>query len=272
MKKPRVVTDETDEIDAEDGGSGRRYRAPALEKGLEMLELLAGEAKPMLLTAIGQRLGRSTNELFRMMHVLQYQGYIDQGPGGGYRLTDKLFSLGMQQPQTRNLLEIALPAMRQLAETIGQSCHLAVHSKGQIVVVARMESDEQIGFTVRIGYRKALLKTASGAVLYAHQNDETRKRWAALWEPQPSSKELSAFGKRCDLIRERGHEMTVSNFVTGVTDISAPVLRGERATAALTVPFVHSSPIRLPIEETVAQIEATAREISEQLLQSDSRV
>src|SRR3954463_2173863 len=126
MKKAIAVTD--DELD-EDSDTGRRYRAPALEKGLEILELLAGEAGPLPVSAIGQRLGRSTNELFRMIQVLQYRGYIQQETGGGYRLTDKLFSLGMEQPRTRNLLEVALPAMRQLAVRIGQSCHLAVHSK-----------------------------------------------------------------------------------------------------------------------------------------------
>jgi DNA-binding IclR family transcriptional regulator len=271
MKKAAVVKDERDEIDG-DSANGGRYRAPALEKGLKILELLAGEAQPMLLSAICQRLGRSANELFRMVQVLQYQGYIDQAAGGGYRLTDKLFSLGMEQPRTRNLLETALPVMRQLAVTIGQSCHLAVHSKGQIVVIARMESDEQIGFTVRVGYRQLLLKTASGAVLYAHQNADTRKRWAAMWEPQPGSQELAAFQKRCDSIRGRGHEIAVSNFVAGVTDISAPVMRGEQPAAALTVPFVHSNPLRLAMEETVGHIEAAAREISEQLLHGDSRV
>lgn len=265
------MTEEPDDID-EESANGRRYRAPALEKGLQILELLAGEARPMPLSAIAQRLGRSTNELFRMMQVLQYQGFIDQATGGGYQLTDKLFSLGMEQPRTRNLLEIALPVMRQLAVTIGQSCHVAVHSKGQIVVIARMESDEQIGFTVRLGYRQSLLKTSSGAVLYAHQNADTRKRWAARWEPQPNPQELATFLRRCEAIRARGHETAVSSFVAGVTDISAPILRGGQAAAALTVPFVHSNPLRLPMEETVGHIEAAAHEISQQLVHGDSRV
>jgi DNA-binding IclR family transcriptional regulator len=269
MKKVRVI--DNDDAD-EDPESGRRYRAPALDKGLEILELLAREASPMPVSAIAQRLGRSTNELFRMMQVLQYRGFIQQEAGGGYRLTDKLFSLGMEQPRTRNMLEVALPAMRQLAVTIGQSCHLAVHSKGQIVVIARMESDEQIGFTVRVGYRQSLPKTTSGAVLYAHQNSDTRKRWSAMWEPQPGQVELAAFLQRCESIHSRGYEMAVSGFVAGVTDISAPVMRGGQAAAALTVPFVHSSPLRLAMEETVVHIEAAAREISEQLLRSDSRV
>ena len=268
----RKVTLVTDEVDDESDAGGRRYRAPALEKGLDILELLAHQSSPMPISAIGQRLGRSTNELFRMMQVLQYRGYIQQEAGGGYRLTDKLFSLGMEQPQTRTLLEVALPAMRQLAVRIGQSCHLAVHSRGQIIVIARMESDEQIGFTVRVGYRQSLLKTTSGAVLYAHQNSHTRERWAAMWDPKPSPPELAAFQRRCDSIRSRGHEMAVSGFVAGVTDISAPVMQGGQAVAALTVPFVHSSQLRLAMEEAVGQIEAAAHEISDQLLRSDSRV
>lgn len=257
---------------AEEGVGGRRYRAPALEKGLEILELLAREAHPVPLTVIAQRLGRSTNEIFRMMQVLQYQGFIDQESGGGYRLTDKLFSLAMEQPRTRTLLEVALPQMRQLAVAIGQSCHLAVHSKGQIVVIARVESDEQIGFTVRVGYRQSLLKTASGAVLYAFQGPETCERWLTLLDPQPSELERAGFLKRCETLLGRGHEVAVSGFVAGVTDISAPVIRGGHAVAALTTPFVHSNTLRLSMEETVVQIEATAGRISEQLVGSDSRV
>ena len=41
-----------------------RYRAPALEKGLDVLELLAAETEPMTLTAIVNQLGRSHGELF----------------------------------------------------------------------------------------------------------------------------------------------------------------------------------------------------------------
>ena len=47
-----------------------RYRAPALEKGLDVIELLAAEKSPLNLSAISQRLGRSSGELFRMLQVL----------------------------------------------------------------------------------------------------------------------------------------------------------------------------------------------------------
>lgn len=250
-----------------------RYRAPALEKGIDVLELLAAQTEPMTLTAIVKQLGRSHGELFRMVQVLEHRGYIEQEPGAeGYRLTDRLFSLGMQQPRTKLLLEIALPAMRLLTESVAQSCHLAVHSLGDIVVVARIESAELQGFSVRIGYRRPLPKTASGAVLYAFQPDDVRRRWEALFSPPLSASELESFRAQAESIRKRKVVLTPSKFVVGVTDISAPVMRGGLAAAALTVPYLKKLQPSLSPNETAEVVRLTAERLSAQLVESDSRI
>jgi DNA-binding IclR family transcriptional regulator len=250
-----------------------RYRAPALEKGLDILELLAAQTETMTLTAIVKQLGRSHGELFRMVQVLEHRGYIEQENGSeGYRLTDRLFSLGMQQPRNRTLLEIALPVMRLLAESVGQSCHLAMHSLGDIVVVARIESAELQGFSVRIGYRRPLPKTASGSVLYAFQPEDARRRWEALFNPRLSAKELGDFRALADSIRERHVLLTPSRFVVGVTDISAPVMRGGLAAAALTVPYLKKLQPSMSPNDTAEQVREAAGRISAQLVESDSRI
>jgi DNA-binding IclR family transcriptional regulator len=250
-----------------------RYRAPALEKGLDVLELLAAQTEPMTLTAIVKELGRSHGELFRMVQVLEHRGYIEQESGGeGYRLTDRLFSLGMQQPRNRTLLEIALPVMRQLAEAVGQSCHLAMHSLGDIVVVARIESAELLGFSVRIGYRRPLPKSASGSVLYAFQPEDVRRRWEAMFNPPLSRDELAKFRKDTDSIREHHVALTPSRFVVGVTDISAPVMRGGLAAAALTVPYLNKMLPSVSPKETAERVREAAARISAQLVESDSRI
>jgi DNA-binding IclR family transcriptional regulator len=250
--------------------TGRRYRAPALEKGLDILELLASESKPLPAAAIVQRLGRSTGELFRMIQVLEYRGFIEQGfDNDGYHLTGKLFALGLDRPQNKTLIEIALPVMRQLSRNIGQSCHLAVPFNGQIIVVARIESAEELGFSVRVGYSKALQHTVSGAILYAFQTDAVRQHWERLFQPTPSKAEILQFRRRADEIRVRGFEKARSEFVDGVTDISAPVMRGELATAALTVPFVHTTPLVMREEDAATCIKVAAQEISRELLHGD---
>jgi DNA-binding IclR family transcriptional regulator len=248
-----------------------RYRAPALEKGLDILQLLAGEPHPIVLSDIVQRLGRSTGELFRMIQVLEHRGFIEQvGDTGGYRLTGKLFALGLDRPQVKTLMEIALPVLRQLSRNTGQSCHLAVHFNGRIVVVARMESSEQmIGFSVRVGYSQALPLTASGVVLYGFQPETVRAQWERLLDPPLTKPELAALRARAAEARRRGFDLAPSRFVEGITDIAAPVLQGELATAAVAVPFVHAKSLTMSESDAAICITAAAQEISAELLHGE---
>ena len=55
----------------------KRYSAPALEKGLEIIELLARTPDGLGLTDISEHLGRTKTELFRMLCVLHDAGYLD---------------------------------------------------------------------------------------------------------------------------------------------------------------------------------------------------
>lgn len=262
-----------DREDSNGNGTGSRYRAPALDKGLDILELLAVQTRPMTLSAIVKQLGRSHGELFRMVQVLEQRGYIEQESGGeGYRLTDRLFSLGMQRPEIRNLLEIALPVMRTLANSIGQSCHLAMHSLGEIVVVARVESAELLGFSVRVGYRAPLPKSASGPVIYAFQPEDVRLRWEAMFRPPLKGEALAKFRAEAEAIRQREFATVPSLFVSGVTDISAPVLRGGMASAALTVPYLKKLHATVSPKEAAGQVREAAERISAQLIESDSRI
>ncbi len=257
----------------DEAGAPQRYRAPALDKGLDILELLASEPLPMTLTAIVNRLERSHGELFRMVQVLEYRGYIEQDRASdGYRLTDQLFSLGMQQPRIQNLVEIALPIMRQLTIEVEQSCHLAVHARGQMAVIARMESSEQLGFSVRVGYRRALHESASGAVLYAFQPPDIQERWERLLDPPLPKAALEAFRVHTRAIAKRQVELTPSRFVAGITDISAPVMRGGAAAAALTVPYIRKVLPSATPDETATAVRAAANRISTQLTEGDNRI
>src|SRR3954453_18853050 len=157
-------------------GGGSRYSAPALEKGLDILELLAGRIEPMTQTGIAAELGRSVSELFRMLACLERRGYVARPSlGEGYLLTMRLHELANLYPPTRRLLDGALPAIRALAERTRQSCHLGVYSAGQRYAVAQVESPAPVGFSGRLATGFPLLGTASGRVLLAFQPGEVRR-------------------------------------------------------------------------------------------------
>lgn len=254
-------------------GDEQRYRAPALEKGLDILELISRASEPMSISMITQALGRSTGELFRMIQVLEYRGFIQQAASGaGYVPTAHLFALGMQQAPVKSILEVALPVMRDLAEDAEQSCHLALRAEGDIVVAARMESASLIGFSVRIGYRQPLVLTGSGTVLYAFQTPATRARWEAALDPQLPVDRLAVFRARADRARANGYDEHSSDVVPGVVDLAAPVLRGEMAAAALTMPFVRKVPLKVEQGQALQMVRDAARRISAELASSDVRV
>ena len=247
----------------------RRYRAPALEKGLDILELLASEGQPMTPSQIAVRLDRSVSELFRMVLVLEFKGYIIQSTQGqGYELTNKLFTLGMARAQVKSLLEAALPPMRDLSRDIDQSCHLVVASDDQIVVVARVENAGLLGFSVRPGYRKSLVEATSGLVLFAFQPDAVRKEWMTRLSAYPDKARLEGFLRQADVVRSRGFAQAGSDFVQGVTDLSAPIMAGGGCQAALTVPFVQRAALPRSMVEAIDQVCLAAKQISEALLET----
>jgi DNA-binding IclR family transcriptional regulator len=269
MKKGRG---ENVEVDAEESTVGR-YRAPALEKGLDILELVSRAPTPLSVRMIGEELGRSTGELFRMILVLEQRGYIEVSPdGAGYVASTKLFSLGMEHAPVKNLLEVSLPVMRMLSDETEQSCHVASRAGGEIVIVARMEAAGLLGFSVRIGYRQPLQCTGSGTVLYAFQPQSIRERWEQQLEPALTSVELARFRRRADKVLRQGYDQHPSDVVPGIVDLSAPIMRGDSAVAALTMPFVQKKPLKVPLETAIDLVRNAARDISSELASNDFRV
>lgn len=265
---PVIDTTTTSMASKEAPSRTSRYRAPALEKGLDVIELLAAEKQPLNLSAISQRLGRSSGELFRMLQVLEFKGFITASENGsGYVLTNKLFALAMAQAPVRSLVETALPIMRKLTQDIGQSAHIAVASEDQIVVITRIERPGDLGFSVRIGYRREIVSATSGLVLFAYQNEETRKLW--LRRCRLKGEAAEDFVARANVVRSRGHHEAASGFVRGITDLSAPILRGDIAVAALTIPFVHSSPLVMDMNQTAEHVRAAAKQISNEIVHGD---
>lgn len=244
-----------------------KYRAPALDKGLDILELLARTHASLTMTEIAQGVGYSKGEIFRMLQVLEERGYIARGEvDAAYALTNRLFMLGMEQPKNRSLVEAALPVMHRLAEQINHPCHLVVASQEQIVVVARVDAPSDLGFVVRIGHRRPIAQSTSGAVLFAFQSEEMQMRWLSLIEKHDHGFKRRSFLEKVAHIRKQGYANLRSAAVDAVTDLSAPVMQNGCAVGALTIPFVDRHPSKLTVKFAVDRLRAAVSDVSAVLI------
>ncbi|KFB08168.1 IclR family transcriptional regulator [Nitratireductor basaltis] len=244
-----------------------RYRAPALDKGLDILELLAGVDGGLTQAEISKQLGRSPNEFYRMLDRLVRRGYVTRIEGDRYSLTLKLFGLAQLHAPVRRLISYATPLMRDLAENSKQANQLVVFDRGFAVVVAQQEAPGYWGISIRVGSHIGLFDTGSGHVLLAFRSPEEREMMMAenarLNEKPEISPELF---ERLDQIRDRGYELMPSAQTQGVFNLSAPVLGPDkRCIAALTVPYIALvNPNGGPdISGTMQMLLKTAQELSE---------
>ena len=242
-----------------------KYRAPALEKGLDVLELLAGAKQPMTLSQISQQLDRSVSELFRMVQVLEARGYVGASPrGDGFELTNKLFSLGISRGPSQNLLASALPMMQSLSEATRQACHLTIASDDRMVVIARIEAPGDLGFSVRVGYQRPLIHSTSGVVLYAFQKPKIRDQWRPLLKAGATGDEWKAFESHAEKALSQGHFTSLSEYIDGITDLSAPVMNDVTTVAALTMPYIHVHD-GVTHDEALSHLKGVAKTLSKSL-------
>jgi len=102
-----------------------RYRAPALDKGLDILELLAATEEGLSQAEIAKALDRTPNEIYRMLDRLVRRHYVARSHGDRYELTLKLFALAHQHAPMRRLVSQAMPELRTFARQAEQACHVA---------------------------------------------------------------------------------------------------------------------------------------------------
>lgn len=246
---------------------GPVYSAPALEKGLDVLELLCRSENPLSQKEIARLLGRSAGELYRMVNSLVERGYI-VAVDDKYHVTTKLFELAHVNPPTHRLLMEATPLMQKLSSDLDQACHLTVYGQGRQIVLAKVDSPSGMGFSVRVAGELDVIVSASGRVLLAFQDRETRKlriEESLRRRPDHADPQIDVM---LDTIRARGFESMPSVQVRGLYAVSFPVLDSQgHAIAALTVPYAEriDRVDRTSIVAVEAKLGATARALSQRM-------
>lgn len=210
-----------------------KYRAPALDKGLDILELLAATDEGLSQAEIAKALDRSANEIYRMLDRLVRRDYVRRTSADRYELTLKLFELAHARPPIHRLVSQALPVMRRFARESEQACHLVIHDRNILVVIAQVDSPGYWNVSIRVGSRIGLVNTGSGHVFLAFATAEERA--LMLEDNERLTPELEA---RLEKVRTEGYETMQSAQVGGVSNLSVPIFGPMGSViAALTSPY-----------------------------------
>ncbi|WP_286862039.1 MULTISPECIES: IclR family transcriptional regulator [Sphingobacterium] len=219
--------------------SSDKYKAPALEKGLQILEFLALQATAQSQSEIALGLYRSPNEIYRMLASLESNGYIHRDPiSSKYSLSLKLYYLSHRHSFVEKLRATSLLPMQDTSNEIKDPCHLCVIYDNQVMVIAYARGSSPISIVVEEGKLYSTSQTASGKLLLSFSETEKRK---SILEADPyycslKKAERQQFDSDLADIKRKGFYEMPSAYAEGIIDISVPIGTSETGIiACLTV-------------------------------------
>ena len=260
----------------------KNYNAPALDKGLDIIELLAvSSSEGLTQIQIANHLNKSVNEIYRMLATLKQRDYLDFDENTDrFKLSYKLLNLASSFNPTKTLLEKATPIMKEIAKITKQSIHLSIYTAGRLLVIAQHDSDSPFNYHVTVGSTFDLLETSSGRVILTYQSEEERERrlqrrkiFLAIeknissTQKETISLEKKFSKKSVHVIKKNGCEVVTSLQVVGITNFSYPIFDNSGyAIAALTVPYLNRLvEKKLNIKKTSSLLEKYSKKLSADL-------
>jgi len=241
----------------------QKYSAPALEKGLEILEFLSQQDTGKALSQIAEGINRSGSEIFRMVIVLEESGYLSRTDADEYYLTEKMFQVGLRNPRLKRIWEVATPLMRLLSGKTNHCCYLSVANANSMIVVAKSESPIQFGVSAEIGHRHQLLNSASGTCLMAYMTIDSRESLISSAEQSGIRVDRPITQAMLEKCRTQSFVTLPSLVIAGIQDIAAPVLdpKSRQAVAALTIPYFGLIGFQTSIDEIASDLVSATKEI-----------
>jgi DNA-binding IclR family transcriptional regulator len=198
-----------------------------LAKGLVLLELFAGTERELGITEISHLLSLPKSTVHRIVSTFVAHGYLRQDETNGrYRLALKCWELGCAAVAQLNLVEVARPHLRRLAEVTGENVRLASLVDGEIVYIYAVDGSQVLRPYSRVGQRGPAHGTGTGIALLAYQSPEYIDSLLARGlSPFESGRVMTAEELLHDLaeVRKAGVAVVRHGWHSEVAAVAAPV-------------------------------------------------
>lgn len=240
-----------------------------LLKGLAVLELLSRADRPLGITQIAAELGVAKSNVHRLMQALTETRYVVRHEGSAvYGASIKLWELGSAVLSKLDLRLHAERQMERLLAQTGESVHLSVLDRAEVVYVHKIDSMAPVRAYTQIGGRAPAYCVATGKVQLA---------WLGEVALQALSRQLVAhtthtiadpqrFLAEMRKVRRQGHAINRGEWRDGVWGVAAPIMDARGSViAAIGISGPGERLRRTDLRACAELVQAAASDVSRQL-------
>ena len=137
--------------------AGKIRGAETARRTVRLLEALAAR-EPIGLEELSEAVGLNRSTTYRLLRVLQEEGYSERLPQGGYRLGPAVAALVSGIPLPEEMLGATKPALQELAEITGETVTVHRRVGDKVVLYFGVESEQHVlRLVIRVGDTNSLL-------------------------------------------------------------------------------------------------------------------
>jgi DNA-binding IclR family transcriptional regulator len=232
------MTDETSQDDKDKNG------VPVLERMMEILSSLELQPAGETIRSLSEQLSMPRSTVYRVLNTLHSHNVVQRRLDGTYVLGPRLLSLAskVRSEAAFDLVAVAQPTMKRLAEASGEANKLSVLDNQTVVVVASFAGQGQYALNPSVGQAFPLHAGAASKVLLAHMDPDAIDKVlsAPLKKYTPRTlTDAAKLSSELQRIRKQGWASDRGEHGGSVWAVAAAVPRPcGRVIGALSIPYL----------------------------------
>ena len=254
--------------------------APMVERAFRLLDLLSVSEDGMTLSELARALNMSKGSLHGLLKTLEGNRVVEQAEERRFVLGPRVYDLAQAYTRHVGLRRFALPAMRRLANSIGETvCLGRIERNGVRIIECIVDDEEQSGLHIAAqrGMRIPLLAGATGVCVLANWTREQQESYLSAHPlaqfTAHSITDVPQLLARAEEVARAGISIDYEEYLDGVNAVAAPVYgAGDSLVALLWIVGFASRLQGKKLESAARQLRAESAAISQALGARGSKV
>jgi len=248
-----------------------RYNIRVLDLAISVLSMLS-DGKPRTLMELSDAIGINSSTTFRLLASLASHNYVERDPDTGrYALGLACLELARSYQINNVVRRTALPLLESLRDQTGETVHLAVLDRLEVVYLEKLHGLHAIGLmSSQVGARLLAYCTGLGKLLLAYVEPEKVRAqfedFKFIRYTDTTVDTVERLMAQLELIRQAGYAFDHGEHESDVRCIAAPVYDSHGkviAAISLAGPANRMEPLDNPTQ--IELVVRAAREISGRL-------
>lgn len=242
--------------------------APALERGLTILETLAKSRGGLTLSQITRYLHLPKSSVFTLLRTFEQFGYLYRDPESGkYSVSLRICTLANMALNGISLREQARPYLKRLCEDTKLTVHMAVLEHGSCVLIEKISPAPSSSVATWIGKQLSLHCTALGKAMAAYlpeeQVDAIVREHGLLRHNENTICSHRRLKQELQAVKQRGYALDDEEEEIGVRCMGAAILNGSTPIGSLSIVGSTTDITSDNLEALARRVCATASDIAE---------